>query len=336
MKRRHSMLRAGQWLACAAASLTLGWSSTVQAQATWPSKTVRIVVPYTPGGGNDILARLLAEKLTTALGQSVVVENKPGAGAVVGTDFVAKAAPDGYTLLVAASGPMVFNQVLLSKPPYNSVADFAPVSMVGSFPLILGVIDSSPARNFNDLVQWSKAHPNQSNYSYPAASFQLVMELIKSRSGLVALNVPYPGSAPSINAVMTQEVQMTLVDSGPISSLLKAGKLRALAITSRARSPLAPDIPTMAEQGYPEVEVLNWQGIVGPKGKDGFGEETKTETWVRATYLTKIGSSKSDLEAGVGVDYIANKFGCDNALKTGVYKDSCKGYTPLLLVQYKL
>ena len=253
------------WLTCAALWLALGGAALVQAQAAWPAKTVRIVVPYTPGGGNDILARLLAEKLTTSLGQPVVVENKPGAGAVVGTDFVAKAAPDGYTLLVAASGPMVFNQVLLSKPPYNSVNDFAPVSMVGSFPLILGVIDSSPARTLSDLVQWSKANPNQSNYSYPAASFQLVMELIKSRSGLIALNVPYPGSAPAINAVMTQEVQMTLVDSGPVASLLKAGKMRALAVTSEQRMPAYPQVPTLKEQGI-DLAVSLWTGLFAPAG----------------------------------------------------------------------
>jgi tripartite-type tricarboxylate transporter receptor subunit TctC len=145
------------------------------------------------------------------------------------------------------------------------VNDFAPVSMVGSFPLILGVIDSSPARNFNDLVQWSKANAKNSNYSYPAASFQLVMELIKSRSGLVALNVPYPGSAPSINAVMTQEVQMTLVDSGPISSLLKAGKLRALAVTSDQRMPAYPQVPTLKEQGI-DLAVSLWTGVFAPAG----------------------------------------------------------------------
>jgi tripartite-type tricarboxylate transporter receptor subunit TctC len=242
----------------------LGWS-VAQAQTVWPSKTVRIVVPYTPGGANDILARLLAEKLTPALGQPVVVENKPGAGAVVGTDLVAKAAPDGYTLLVAASGPMVFNPVLLAKPPYNSLTDFAPVSQVGSFPLILGVSDNSPARSFNELVQWSKANAKNSNYSYPAASFQLVMELIKSRSGLVALNVPYPGSAPSINAVMTQEVQMTLIDSGPIASLLKAGKLRALAVTSEQRMPAYPQVPTLKEQGI-DLAVNLWAGLFAPAG----------------------------------------------------------------------
>lgn len=259
------MFNLGQWLARATAALLLLGASVAQCQGTWPAKPVRMVVPYAPGGGNDILARLLAEKLTTALGQPVLVENKPGAGAVVGTDFVAKAAPDGYTLLVAASGPMVFNQVLLAKPPYNALSDFAPISMLGSFPLILGVIDSSPLRTFGDLVQWSKAHPNNSNYSYPAASFQLVMELIKSRSGLVALNVPYPGSAPSINAVMTQEVQMTLVDSGPVSALLKAGKLRALAVTSEQRMPAYPQVPTFKEQGI-DLAVNLWAGAFAPAG----------------------------------------------------------------------
>ena len=254
----------GRWISVVLL-LTFGLFAGVQAQAPWPSKTVRIVVPYAPGGGNDILARLLAEKLTTALGQPVVVENKPGAGAVVGTDFVAKAAPDGYTLLVAASGPMVFNPVLLAKPPYNSVNDFVPVSMVGSFPLILAVNENFPARNFNELVQWSKVNSNSSNYSYPAASFQLVMELIKSRSGLMALNVPYPGSAPSINAVMTQEVQMTLIDSGPISALLKAGKLRALAVTSEQRMPAYPQVPTMKEQGI-DLSVNLWAGVFAPAG----------------------------------------------------------------------
>jgi len=260
-----SRRRAGRWLACLALGLTMGGATTAQAQSVWPSKTVRIVVPYAPGGANDILARLLAEKLTPALGQPVVVENKPGAGAVVGTDWVAKATPDGYTLLVAASGPMVFNPVLLAKPPYNSLTDFAPVSLVGSFPLILGVNDNSPARSFNELVQWSKANAKNSNYSYPAASFQLVMELIKNRSGLVALNVPYPGSAPSINAVMTQEVQMTLIDSGPISSLLKAGKLRALAVTSEQRMPAYPQVPTLKEQGI-DLAVNLWAGLFAPAG----------------------------------------------------------------------
>ena len=235
------------------------------AQAAWPNKAVRIVVPYAPGGANDILARVLAEKLTPVLGQPVLVENKPGAGAMVGSDFVAKAAPDGYTLLMAASGPMVFNPVLVAKLPYNPLTDLAPISIVGSFPLILAVNESSSAKTFKDLVALSKASPDKSNYSYPAASFQLIMELVKARSGLKALNVPYQGSAPSINAVLTQEVQMTLIDSGPIAALVKSGKLRALAVTSEQRLASYAQVPTLKEQGI-DLAVNLWSGLLAPTG----------------------------------------------------------------------
>ena len=156
--RRH-------WLATAALSLAALTPALSWAQAAWPNKPVRIVVPYAPGGANDILARVLAEKLTPVLGQPVLVENKPGAGAMVGSDFVAKAAPDGHTLLMAASGPMVFNPVLVAKLPYNPLTDLAPISIVGSFPLILAVNESSSAKTFKDLVALSKASPDKSNYS---------------------------------------------------------------------------------------------------------------------------------------------------------------------------
>ena len=225
----------------AAATLSLGASLATLvpalswAQAAWPAKPVRIVVPYAPGGANDILARVVAEKLAPALGQPVLVENKPGAGAAVGTEFVVKAAPDGYTLLMAASGPIVFNPALVAKLSYNPITDLVPISLAGSFPMILAVNEASPAKNFNDLVALSKANADKTNYSYPSASFQLVMELVKAKSGLKALNVPYQGSAPSINAVLTQEVQMTLIDSGPIAALVKSGKLRALAVAREAR-----------------------------------------------------------------------------------------------------
>ena len=235
------------------------------AQNTWPTKAVRIVVPYAPGGANDILARVVAEKLAPALGQPVLVENKPGAGAAVGTEFVVKSAPDGYTLLMAASGPIVFNPALVSKLAYNPLTDLAPISLTGSFPMILAVNEASPAKNFNELVSLSKAQPDKSNYSYPSASFQLVMELVKTKSGLKALNVPYQGSAPSINAVLTQEVQMTLIDSGPIAALVKSGKLRALAVTSEQRLASYPQVPTLKEQGI-DVAVNFWSGLLAPAG----------------------------------------------------------------------
>jgi tripartite-type tricarboxylate transporter receptor subunit TctC len=256
-------------VATAALSLAASLATLVPAQswaqAAWPNKAVRIVVPYAPGGANDILARVLAEKLTPVLGQPVLVENKPGAGAMVGSDFVAKAAPDGYTLLMAASGPMVFNPVLVAKLPYNPLTDLAPISIVGSFPLILAVNESSSAKTFKDLVALTKASPDKSNYSYPAASFQLIMELVKARSGLKALNVPYQGSAPSINAVLTQEVQMTLIDSGPIAALVKSGKLRALAVTSEQRLASYAQVPTLKEQGI-DLAVNLWSGLLAPTG----------------------------------------------------------------------
>ena len=260
--RRKLVATAALSLAASLATLAPAQS---WAQAAWPNKAVRIVVPYAPGGANDILARVLAEKLTPVLGQPVLVENKPGAGAMVGSDFVAKAAPDGYTLLMAASGPMVFNPVLVAKLPYNPLTDLAPISIVGSFPLILAVNESSSAKTFKDLVALSKASPDKSNYSYPAASFQLIMELVKARSGLKALNVPYQGSAPSINAVLTQEVQMTLIDSGPITALVKSGKLRALAVTSEQRLASYAQVPTLKEQGI-DLAVNLWSGLLAPTG----------------------------------------------------------------------
>jgi tripartite-type tricarboxylate transporter receptor subunit TctC len=265
MTIRHASPTRRSWLATAALSLAALTPALSYAQAAWPNKPVRIVVPYAPGGANDILARVVAEKLAPVLGQPVLVENKPGAGAMVGSDFVAKAAPDGYTLLMAASGPMVFNPVLVAKLPYNPLTDLAPISIVGSFPLILAVNESSSAKNFKDLVALSKASPDKSNYSYPAASFQLIMELVKAKSGLKALNVPYQGSAPSINAVLTQEVQMTLIDSGPIAALVKSGKLRALAVTSEQRLASYAQVPTLKEQGI-DLAVNLWSGLLAPAG----------------------------------------------------------------------
>jgi tripartite-type tricarboxylate transporter receptor subunit TctC len=269
MTTRNSYPSRRKLVATAALSLAASWATLAPAlswaQAAWPNKPVRIVVPYAPGGANDILARVLAEKLTPVLGQPVLVENKPGAGAMVGSDFVAKATPDGYTLLMAASGPMVFNPVLVAKLPYNPLTDLAPISIVGSFPLILAVNESSSAKTFKDLVALSKASPEKSNYSYPAASFQLIMELVKAKSGLKALNVPYQGSAPSINAVLTQEVQMTLIDSGPIAALVKSGKLRALAVTSEQRLASYAQVPTLKEQGI-DLAVNLWSGLLAPTG----------------------------------------------------------------------
>lgn len=264
--RKKPLFSRARRLCLAAASLSLAFALPAQSWAQqWPDRPIRIVVPYTPGGGNDIMARIIGEKLGPALGQSVVVENRPGAGAIVGTEYVINSEPDGYTLLFAASGPMVFNSALIPNLSYNTVEDLAPISMAGSFPLVLAVNETFPAKTFKELVEYSKANPDKSNYSYPAASFQLVMELLKARTGLQALNVPYKGSAPSVNAVLGNDVQMTLVDAGPASAMLNAGRLRGIAITSKERLPAYPQIPTLIEQDV-DFSITLWSGLFAPKG----------------------------------------------------------------------
>ena len=259
-----------RWMCRGWRSLAIGLllgigASLVGAQTAWPTKPVRIVVPYPPGGANDILARVVSEKLSAAIGQPVLVDNRPGAGAVVGTEHVVRAAPDGYTFLMAASGPIVFNPALMSKLSYNPLRDLAPVSIVGSFPLVLGVREDFPARNLKELIQYTQARPNQSAYSHPTTSFQLVMEWLKTRTGLQGIHVPYQGSAPSVNAVLTGEVQMTLIDTGPIAPMLQAGKVRALAVTSDQRLANYPNVPTLKEQGV-DLAVNLWSGLLAPAG----------------------------------------------------------------------
>lgn len=261
--RRHVLARAS--VAAGAVVAPALWLQAAQAQTpAWPRKPVRLIVPYAPGGFNDIVARVVAEKLAPALGQPVVVENKPGAAAIVGTELVVKSPPDGHTLLMAASGPMVFNPVLVAKLPYSS-QDLIPISKAGTVPLMLAVNDAFPAKTLAELVAYSQANPEKTSYSYPAASMQLVTELIKSKSGLRALNVPYQGSAPSMNALLTQEVQMTLIEPGGAAALMAAGKVRALAITSEQRVAAYPHVPTLREQGI-DLSVTIWNGLFAPAG----------------------------------------------------------------------
>ena len=233
--------------------------------AGYPSKPIRIIVGYTPGGANDILARLVGQKMAETFGQQVIVENRPSTGAIIGTDAVAKAAPDGYTLTMGASGPIVFNPSLYAKLPYDAMRDLAPVSMVGSFPLILVVQASGPHRSVKELAAYSKANPSKSNYGSSAASFRLVTELLKQKAGISSDHIPYKGSAPAVQAVASGEVLMTLVDSGPAAGAIKGGLLRGLAVTSAKRMPLLPDIPTMAEQGV-DLQVTLWSGLLAPAG----------------------------------------------------------------------
>ena len=259
---RHTFL---QGMGVALLGSAMATASAQNPAADYPHKPIRIIVGYTPGGANDILARLVGQKMSETFGQQVVVENRPSAGAVIGTDAVAKAAPDGYTLTMGASGPIVFNPSLYAKLPYDALRDLAPVSMVGSFPLILVVQASGPHRSLGDLAAYSRANPSKSNYSASAASFRLATELLKTKAGISADHIPYKGSAPAVQAVVAGEVLMTLVDSGPAAGAIKGGLLRGLAVTSAKRMPLLPDIPTMAEQGV-DLRITLWSGLLAPAG----------------------------------------------------------------------
>ena len=240
--------------------------STPAAAETYPSRPIRLVVGYTPGGGNDLIARIVAARLQQKLGQPIVVDNKPGAQSIVAAELVAKAAPDGYTLLIAASGPLTINPAVYAKLPYEPERDFVPVSLLAEFPLLLAVGAEQPIKSVRELVEYGRAHPQLANYASSATPFQLAAELFNQRTGSKFQHIPYRGSGDAVQAVMAGQVLMTLADSGPMAGPLKGGKLRALALTAGERNPTFPDVPTMAEAGIPEMDISLWTGIVAPAG----------------------------------------------------------------------
>ena len=246
-------------------TITLTGASAQEAASNYPTRAIHIVVGFTPGGGNDIIARVVGQKLSESLGQPVIVENKPGAGAIVATEHVAKAAPDGYTLLVGASGAMAINPAVYAKLSYDPIRDFVPVSELGSFPLILVVNASSPIKSVAELVAYTKANPNKSNYSSSSAAFQLVTELFKQKTGAPMEVVPYKGANDSVMAVISGQVTATIADAGPLAGQVHGGQVRALAVAAPQRMEDLPDVPTMKEAGA-DVDAVLWSGIFVPKG----------------------------------------------------------------------
>jgi len=221
------------------------------------------VVGFAAGGGNDIIARIFGQKLSDSLGQPVLIENRPGGGAIVATEHVAKSAPDGYTLLVSASG-MAINPAVYARLPYDPIRDFVAVSELASFPLILIVNAGSPIKSVAELVAYAKANPDKTNYASSSASFQLVTELFKQKTGAPMQVIPYKSATESVTAVVSGQVTMTIADAGPVSSQVQGGHLRALAIAAPARSADFPDIPTMKEAGA-NVDAVLWTGLFAPK-----------------------------------------------------------------------
>ncbi len=230
--------------------------------ADYPAKPITIVVGFSAGGSSDVIARLVAEKLSTRLGQPVLVENRPGVGSIVGATFVAHAKPDGYTLLLGASGPMVFNHALYSKLPYTP-ADFSPVSLLCTFPLLLLTSATSPIKSLDDLMAYAKKNPEHLNYSASSASFQLASELLNKKLGTRFLHIPYKGSNDSITALISGDVSMSLVDAGAASPAIAGARVRALGVSASERLPDMPQVPTLTELGV-DLKIAFWTAILAP------------------------------------------------------------------------
>jgi tripartite-type tricarboxylate transporter receptor subunit TctC len=232
--------------------------------ATYPSRTVRIVVGFAAGGGNDIIARIVAQKMQEDFGQPVIVENKVGGGGSVAAIAVRAAAADGYTLLVGASGAMSVIPAISVKPPYATLKDFAPISNLASFPLILVVHPSNAAKNVQDLVAFMKANPDRSNYGTASFAFTLATELFKLKTGAPATGIPYKSSNESLLSVISRQSVFAILDPPPTTPQVKGGEVRALAVTSAQRLDDLPDVPTMAEAGVSGVDVGLWSGVFAP------------------------------------------------------------------------
>ena len=247
-----------------ALTLALAATGAVAQGPAFPVKPVRIVVPSSPGGGTDILARVLAQKMAESLGQQFVVENRPGAGQVIGIEAVARAAPDGYTLLMAASA-IVIAEVIYAKPPYETLRDFAPVTLVASLPNILVVHPALPAKTVRELVALAKTRPGQLNYSSAGngTSPHLSMELFRLMAGITLTHIPYKGTGPATVDLIAGQVQLSMPNVLTALPQIKGGKLRALGVTSTRRATGLPAIPAIAET-LPGYEAIQWYGLLAP------------------------------------------------------------------------
>jgi tripartite-type tricarboxylate transporter receptor subunit TctC len=234
----------------------------------YPTKPIRIVVPFPAGGTTDILARAVAQQLSQAWGQQVIVDNRPGAGGNIGSELVAKSAPDGYTLLMGTVGTHAINPSLYAKMPYDHVKDFAPVILVAGVPNVLVVHPSVPANTVAELIAYGKANPGKLNFasSGSGTSIHLAGELFKVQTGLQMTHVPYKGSAPAIQDLLGGQVQLMFDNLPSALPQIKAGKLRALGVTSASRAAALPDVPTIAESGLPGFEASSWFGLLAPAG----------------------------------------------------------------------
>ena len=244
---------------------TFGAAAHAQSTGAWPQRPVRIIVPQSPGASTDLTARLIAQKLTPVLGQTVIVDNRPGAGSVIGTEVVAKATPDGHTLLVVASS-LTLNPTLHKNLGYDPVRDFAPITQLSSFPNMITVHPAVPVKTVKDLIALAKAKPGALNYgsSGTATGTHLSAEFFKYMTGTEMVHVPYKGGGAAVPALLGGQVQLGFPTVASVLSHVRAGKLRAVAVTTAKRSPVLPDVPTIAESGVPGYDHGPWNGFLAP------------------------------------------------------------------------
>jgi len=262
---RNTVSRGIAAIAVGAAALSAVFAAHAQ---SYPTKPIRLVVPYPAGGATDFFARAVFTKMSEPLGQQVVVENRPGAGTSIGASEVARSAPDGYTLLLGDAGTYAFNPTLYKKLSYDPLKDFAPVSLTGRFALILAVNSSMPAKSLKEFVDAAKRQPGKIDYGAPGpgSPIHLAMEFFKQRAGLVMTPIPYKGGADAMNDLIGGRISAMFLDIASGLPQIKGGKVRALAVASEKRVAALPDLPTIGESGYPGFEAWAWQGFVAPAG----------------------------------------------------------------------
>lgn len=250
-----AMLGAGMWMP---AAIALGADP-------WPARPIHIIVPYAPGGIGDIVARMIQPALQEELRQTVIVENKPGASGSLGTEYVARSAPDGYTLLLALAAPQTLNQFIY-KTGYDGVKDFAPITLINTNPMVLMVNPSLPVHTMQELIRYAQANPGKLSFGGAGGLTSYAGEVFKSMAKIDMVHVPYRGGAPAVAATVAGDVQVTFANYSDALTWMKSGKLRALALTTATRSAQSPDIPTIAEAGLPGYDVMGWSGLLAPAG----------------------------------------------------------------------
>jgi len=292
-------MRIRNFVACVVMALVLA-AGEARAQDAYPNRVIRFVVGFAAGGGNDIFARLVVQKFQENTGATTIIENKPGAGGRISSEFVAHQPPDDYTVLVGATGQMSIAAAIYPNLGYHPTKSFIPLNMIASFPLVLVVPANHEAKTVKELVAWAKAHPDKSNYGTSSPAFTIASETLKLKTGMPAVAIPFKGTNESALCVVSAQCLFTIADGPPTIPLVKGGKLRALAVTGSERSPELPEVPSMAEAGYPEVDTHLWSGFFVPAG---------TPAPIVAKLTTELGLALADPGVQAGLKKMAVKPG---------------------------